>query len=687
MLTPTFDPVALAQRFRPLYRLHSEEMWYPCHPEDQLRCANLVSTKDGSIVIPALGEAKGSPADQLLCTPIGLQQLADRGVKLDAATVAALQWSATSSPHYGCLSPSSGFVIQRADEAFMPPYGWIESTHFQPPNATWFHRGAMNNPLTWLGGDPSTYAPGIVTPPPTASRGAWQEPTTVAWVQRHEVAGVRYVDIVYTVMLAWNGSISLIAGQGEHPNDVETIVVRLAATDLDHPVRYMFQQHGGFCWYEPAEVELDSAHDGRLVVYLARESHECYPHAGRYMRLFGAADDVCDEAGVTWDAPVQYVNRPQGIDDHGLDVDKLRCSIAPTNPSSIVLVPLADPGPLWQYVRFSFLARRPPDTALTDNDFIHQPFPLNTTKWWPGEGPAGSTPPLSAIAADPNVIGIPPDFFKNGAPYLGPNPLPTCSGSETAILPLRAQRFTAATAPLAAYVATPVETVTGSDIGGSAATLAPNAPFVDWRGGIGKYLLGSIDAHMPEWVKSIADPLILENIVVGTTTIHALVVSGLRGITVAPAAATSACDVALSASGGPMTCVAIVSFAGGPQNVPMSAVVSSVGLDAVVRLVTPVAIPATDPTQWYVPYVGPLPYSYATQPFATTTMIASATFSSLTITVGTITVDVGNNLVEDLLIDLLLAVFTQALEQHASSALQDDLNALLISYWAGRKRF
>jgi hypothetical protein len=34
------DPDALVQRFRPLYRLHSEEMWYPCHPEDQLRCAS-----------------------------------------------------------------------------------------------------------------------------------------------------------------------------------------------------------------------------------------------------------------------------------------------------------------------------------------------------------------------------------------------------------------------------------------------------------------------------------------------------------------------------------------------------------------------------------------------------------------------------------------------------------------------
>jgi hypothetical protein len=73
------DPNALVQRFRPLYHLHSEEMWYPCHPEDQLRCANLVSMSDGAIVIPA-----GSTADQFLCTPAGLEQLARRGVQFVA---------------------------------------------------------------------------------------------------------------------------------------------------------------------------------------------------------------------------------------------------------------------------------------------------------------------------------------------------------------------------------------------------------------------------------------------------------------------------------------------------------------------------------------------------------------------------------------------------------------------------
>jgi hypothetical protein len=41
---------------------------------------------DGAIVIPA-----GSTADAFLCTPAGLEQLARRGVQLDAGTIAELQ--------------------------------------------------------------------------------------------------------------------------------------------------------------------------------------------------------------------------------------------------------------------------------------------------------------------------------------------------------------------------------------------------------------------------------------------------------------------------------------------------------------------------------------------------------------------------------------------------------------------
>ena len=75
-------------------------MWYPCHPEDQLRCADLVRVSDGAVIIPALKDGAGSVADQLLCTALGLSQLQVRGVQLDQATINMLASGQTPSAHY-----------------------------------------------------------------------------------------------------------------------------------------------------------------------------------------------------------------------------------------------------------------------------------------------------------------------------------------------------------------------------------------------------------------------------------------------------------------------------------------------------------------------------------------------------------------------------------------------------------
>ncbi len=671
------DPAALVARFRPVYRLHSEEMWYPCHPEDQLRCADLVSTEDGSIVIPALGEGTGSSADQLLCTPQGLQELAGRGVSLDQQTVEALRWAPTSSPHYGALTPTSAFVLRRADSRFMPPYGWIESANYKPQQGTWFHHQAPNNPLTWLGGDASTYAEAILSPPAGTLRGAWQEPTTGAWVQCHTVAGVEYVDVIYTAMLGWNGSISLLAGEGEHPNDVETVVVRLAASDLEHPVRYMFQQHGGFAWYEPPEVELEGE---RLVVYLARQSHECYPHPGRATRLFGIADDICDSGGVSWDAPVEYMDRPQGIDSQGVDTDALRASVLPGDPAAVVLVPLGEPGPLWQYLRFRFLSRRPEGTPLDDDDFLFQPFPLATTKWWPPEGPAGTSPPLSEKAAEPSAPGVPPAFFDDVAPYLGPDPSPGQSEGPAQ----RERPEPAAAAKRSTAEPAVAETVIGSEIGGATRALAPDAPFVDWRGSIGTHLLSSIDSHMAGWVAELPDPLEMTDVVLGELTIERLAVSGFRTLAVAPVVPSAATTLRLYGSAPQISAAGTISFQS-LHNVPLTAKISSVTVDASAQMITPVARPVSGPAQWYIPYVGPLPYSYATKPFETTAAICDATMATLALTYEAIEVDVGSSW-EDAIIDALLVLFKQTIENDLSNVLRETVNDQLSEVFGGTRR-
>ena len=51
--------------------------------------------------------------------------------------------------------------------------------------------------------------------------------------------------------------------------------------------------------------------------------------------------------------------------------------------------------------------------------------------------------------------------------------------------------------------------------------------------------------------------------------------------------------------------------------------VDEVVVMATATLITPVAIPPAAPAQWYVPYVGPAPYSYATPPWPTTNAISS----------------------------------------------------------------
>jgi hypothetical protein len=674
----TADPTALVQRFRPLYKLYSEEMWYPCHPEDQLRCANLLSVAGGAIVIPALRDQEGSVADQLLCTPLGLEQLAGRGVHLDAATIAELQWNATPHSQYAFFRPSSKYVLARAEDGFLSPFGALTSANYQPQNATWFHRGAPNNPLAWLGGDPATYAPAALNPPHGTLRGVWQEPVTTAWVQTHTVAGIEYVDLIYTAFLAWNGSISLLAGQGEHPNDVETTIVRLHASDLDHPVRVYFQQHSGFAWYDISEVEREA---DRIIVYLARQSHECYPHAGRSTRIFGFADDLCDD-GLTWDAPVIYTARPQGIDRHGIDTDALRCSLAAGgDPNDVVLVPLDDPGPLWQYVRFQFLARRPANLPLSDDDFLHQPFPLSTTKWWPDEGPAAADGPLATKAGEKSAPGVPDSFFHNVATYLGPDPKPTCSHSASHTTTRTTTTQSPAAHPVAATVDTP--TITGNAIGGATATLAPNAPFVDWRGEIGAYFLGALNAQLPKWAGLLPDPLVLNDIQSGPITIKELSIAGLRSLDIAPATATYATTIATSASA-PQLDIAVTASNDGDSDT-LSLSISDVAVNATATLITPIAIPQTTPAQWYVPYVGPSPYSYGAKPWSTTTAINSGTVSALTITFDSITVEVGSPILE-IVIDLILALVRKTIEHDAAAALADAVNAYVKSVYDGTRR-
>jgi hypothetical protein len=128
-----------------------------------------------------------------------------------------------------------------------------------------------------------------------------------------------------------------------------------------------------------------------------------------------------------------------------------------------------------------------------------------------------------------------------------------------------------------------------------------------------------------------------------------------------------------------------VSIAGGAQGIALSATVSSFAVRLAARLVTPVAVPSSDAGQWYVPYVGPLPYSYATAPFATTRAVNDASVASLAISYDAIDVDTGNAAL-DKVIDLVLQGLRSILEGKAATALEDGVNALLASLYDGTLR-
>ena len=680
---------ALVERYRPIYQLHPEEMWYPCHPEDQLRCADLVRVSDGAVIIPALKDGAGSVADQLLCTALGLSQLQVRGVQLDQATINMLASGQTPSAHYLRRPDGQPFIFRRADDGLLAPYGYVISERFSPAAGTWFHSGAPNNPRLWLGGGVSAYAESVLQPPADVLRGAWQEPTTSAWVQRHRVAGTNYVDVIYTCFLAWNGSISMFAGQGEHPNDVETVAVRLRADNLDAPVRYYFQQHSGFSWYLPENVETRGE---RVVVYLARQSHECYPHPGRQMRLFGFADDLC-AGGVEWDAPAQYMFRPQGTDAQGVDTDTLRCAINKDDPNGVILVPARNPGPLWQYVNYPFLARRPARVPLSDNDFVHQPFPLATDKWWPDEGPAGSSPPLSQKAANASAPGVLDSFFDAAAPYLGPSPQPTC-GPSAEIPGMAAEPVMAAggQVPAGTPPSAVPDTVLGSAIGGATGEQAPEGVFVDWRGAIGSYLLGQINSHLQAWAAALLPTSFAPgNVTLGPVSLSDVSVNGLQTILPGPVGASSPTVLTMSVLLRELDVQATVELEGSGI-FKGSVTVRDLSGVMTATMVTPVAVPASEPEQWYVPYVGPLPYSYDTAPFAAmsrsaTSSILSGTVDNLTLQLGTVSVDVGNDVINEL-IDLALQSeeVRSALGGYLATEIASALNSEVESIFSGTTR-
>jgi hypothetical protein len=87
---------------------------------------------------------------------------------------------------------------------------------------------------------------------------------------------------------------------GSHDADVEKLVV-LVDPDSKQPKWVYFGAHGKGegVWKRWNDCEFEAGTQA-LKVYVAPTSNAFYPHAGRYMRVFGFANDVCI------DSPMHY---------------------------------------------------------------------------------------------------------------------------------------------------------------------------------------------------------------------------------------------------------------------------------------------------------------------------------------------------------------------------------------------
>ena len=116
---------------------------------------------------------------------------------------------------------------------------------------------------------------------------------------------------------------------GYHPDDIE--FVSIYYTEDGTPEKVYFSQHsigkGEGVWrpYKSCQFR-----DGYLVVYVARNSHACFPTPGTQVRVFGFANDVTERGGPNKAYPFSAMTKSYDWDNgHGIRLYK---NLRPTPP-------------------------------------------------------------------------------------------------------------------------------------------------------------------------------------------------------------------------------------------------------------------------------------------------------------------------------------------------------------------
>lgn len=403
-LVTALVPETLLTAYAPVYALHSQERFYPLHPEDLLRASSL--QRDNHIIIP-YGKLTGSTA---IADPDALQAF---HLHLDNDTLLALRGIPISLPGNVSARLVSG---HRSDY-----YAYLEDLHvlpgaltdhsLQPPNSTWYHQGAPGCIYDWIPGrNCSQWSQQVLQNTATHTYRPLQQ---YGQIMNSTVSGVEYVDLIYTIMLGYNGDIAFLPGLGAHVFDLETVAVRFWAQNLSAPLRIYMSQHAGFSWYD-WNTETLEFWKGHVKIYLGRESHEPYPTAGRHTRLYGLADDLTDDLGVLYTPPVIYMPR---LDCH--ITLPWRCQVNREDPDSVMVVVHENASKAWWWFVGGFAEDR--KVAYVSNSMP------SSREFWLEEGFEVRSDGSKAAALHPSP-GVP--VLSNVATYLGPAEPLTCKSTN-----------------------------------------------------------------------------------------------------------------------------------------------------------------------------------------------------------------------------------------------------------------
>lgn len=112
--------------------------------------------------------------------------------------------------------------------------------------------------------------------------------------------------IIYTILFARNGEYSILglANAGQHPGDIEQMVVELDE-NTGELLRVFYGAHSTYDrkWVDAKDVPME---DGKIVAYMALIGHGLYERPGTVFRKFGFANDYV-EKGIKWQPKVKLI--------------------------------------------------------------------------------------------------------------------------------------------------------------------------------------------------------------------------------------------------------------------------------------------------------------------------------------------------------------------------------------------